>query len=115
MRQITLSAQTRETCSCQQKCPMIFLEIQIDQEVVCMEVHDLLVDIKAEKVEATEVKLDDMDLSPETLVGGENGALVEVESLLDNVYSAAVEKLPEQCTWKCWYYLKKMKKRIMVH
>lgn len=24
------------------------------------------------------MKLDDMDLSPETLVGGENGALVEV-------------------------------------
>ncbi|XP_016052758.1 PREDICTED: neurobeachin isoform X5 [Miniopterus natalensis] len=60
---------------------------------VHVEVHDLLVDIKAEKVEATEVKLDDMDLSPETLVGGENGALVEVGSLLDNVYSAAVEKL----------------------
>ncbi|XP_067998987.1 neurobeachin isoform X1 [Melanerpes formicivorus] len=60
---------------------------------VHVEVHDLLVDIKAEKVEATEVKLDDMDLSPETLVSGENGALVEVESLLDNVYSAAVEKL----------------------
>lgn len=60
---------------------------------VHVEVHDLLVDIKAEKVEATEVKLDDMDLSPETLVGGENGALVEVDSLLDNVYSAAVEKL----------------------
>lgn len=60
---------------------------------VHVEVHDLLVDIKAEKVEATEVKLDDMDLSPETLVGGENGALVEVESLLDNVYCAAVEKL----------------------
>lgn len=60
---------------------------------VHVEVHDLLVDIKAEKVEATEVKLDDMDLSPETLVTGENGALVEVESLLDNVYSAAVEKL----------------------
>ncbi|XP_049976144.1 neurobeachin isoform X3 [Alexandromys fortis] len=60
---------------------------------VHVEVHDLLVDIKAEKVEATEVKLDDLDLSPETLVGGENGALVEVESLLDNVYSAAVEKL----------------------
>uniref|UniRef100_A0A8D2IZ81 Neurobeachin n=1 Tax=Varanus komodoensis TaxID=61221 RepID=A0A8D2IZ81_VARKO len=58
-----------------------------------VEVHDLLVDIKAEKVEATEVKLDDMDLSPETLVTRENGALVEVESLLDNVYSAAVEKL----------------------
>ncbi|XP_037656516.1 neurobeachin isoform X3 [Choloepus didactylus] len=60
---------------------------------VHVEVHDLLVDIKAEKVEATEVKLDDLDLSPETLVGVENGALVEVESLLDNVYSAAVEKL----------------------
>ncbi|XP_064572209.1 neurobeachin isoform X6 [Zonotrichia leucophrys gambelii] len=60
---------------------------------VHVEVHDLLVDIKAEKVEATEVKLDDMDLSPETLGTGENGALVEVESLLDNVYSAAVEKL----------------------
>ncbi|XP_048151043.1 neurobeachin isoform X4 [Corvus hawaiiensis] len=60
---------------------------------VHVEVHDLLVDIKAEKVEATEVKLDDMDLSPETLGTGETGALVEVESLLDNVYSAAVEKL----------------------
>ncbi|NWV34098.1 NBEA protein, partial [Grantiella picta] len=60
---------------------------------VHVEVHDLLVDIKAEKVEATEVKLDDMDLSPETLGTAENGALVEVESLLDNVYSAAVEKL----------------------
>ncbi|XP_036379275.1 neurobeachin a isoform X3 [Megalops cyprinoides] len=61
---------------------------------VRVEVHDLLVDIKAEKVEATEVKLDDMDLSPETLGGGaENGPLVEVDSLLDNVYCAAVEKL----------------------
>ncbi|KAJ8368522.1 hypothetical protein SKAU_G00085500 [Synaphobranchus kaupii] len=63
---------------------------------VRVEVHDLLVDIKAEKVEATEVKLDDLDLSPETLVGvgvAENGALVEVDSLLDNVYCAAVEKL----------------------
>ncbi|XP_029458549.1 neurobeachin isoform X2 [Rhinatrema bivittatum] len=60
---------------------------------VRVEVHDLLVDIKAEKVEATEVKLDDLDLSPETLGTGENGALMEVESLLDNVYSAAVEKL----------------------
>lgn len=60
---------------------------------VHVEVHDLLVDIKAEKVEATEVKLDDMDLSPETLVGGESAALVEVDALLDNVYSAAVEKL----------------------
>ncbi|KAG5837509.1 hypothetical protein ANANG_G00240020 [Anguilla anguilla] len=37
---------------------------------VRVEVHDLLVDIKAEKVEATEVKLDDLDLSPETLVVG---------------------------------------------
>ncbi|MGH0169024.1 UNVERIFIED_CONTAM: hypothetical protein FKN15_055882 [Acipenser sinensis] len=60
---------------------------------VRVEVHDLLVDIKAEKVEATEVKLDDMDLSPETLAGRENGSLVEVDSLLDNVYCAAVEKL----------------------
>ncbi|KAI1893596.1 hypothetical protein AGOR_G00125350 [Albula goreensis] len=64
---------------------------------VRVEVHDLLVDIKAEKVEATEVKLDDLDLSPETLVVGvgvaENGSLVEVDSLLDNVYCAAVEKL----------------------
>ncbi|XP_036393306.1 neurobeachin isoform X3 [Megalops cyprinoides] len=60
---------------------------------VRVEVHDLLVDIKAEKVEATEVKLDDMDLSPETLGVAENGALVEVDSLLDNVYCAAVEKL----------------------
>uniref|UniRef100_A0A7N8XMH7 Neurobeachin n=1 Tax=Mastacembelus armatus TaxID=205130 RepID=A0A7N8XMH7_9TELE len=60
---------------------------------VRIEVHDLLVDIKAEKVEATEVKLDDMDLSTETLGVSENGALVEVDSLLDNVYCAAVEKL----------------------
>ncbi|KAM7412792.1 hypothetical protein PAMA_020259 [Pampus argenteus] len=60
---------------------------------VRVEVNDLLVDIKAEKVEATEVKLDDMDLSSETLGESENGALVEVDSLLDNVYSAAVEKL----------------------
>uniref|UniRef100_A0A4W5N7Z2 DUF4704 domain-containing protein n=1 Tax=Hucho hucho TaxID=62062 RepID=A0A4W5N7Z2_9TELE len=37
---------------------------------VRVEVHDLLVDIKAEKVEATEVKLDDLDLSPEGMVGG---------------------------------------------
>ncbi|KAJ8404707.1 hypothetical protein AAFF_G00335700 [Aldrovandia affinis] len=59
---------------------------------VRVEVHDLLVDIKAEKVEATEVKLDDMDLSPETLAGvvTENGALVEVDSLLDSVYCAGV-------------------------
>ncbi|KAJ8342609.1 hypothetical protein SKAU_G00325370 [Synaphobranchus kaupii] len=67
---------------------------------VRVEVHDLLVDIKAEKVEATEVKLDDLDLSPETLgvvgvaVGvQENGPLVGVDSLLGNVYCAAVEKL----------------------
>uniref|UniRef100_A0A8C4I3R7 Neurobeachin n=1 Tax=Dicentrarchus labrax TaxID=13489 RepID=A0A8C4I3R7_DICLA len=60
---------------------------------VKVEVHDLLVDIKAEKVEATEVKLDDMDLSSETLGVSENGALVEVDSLLDNAYCAAVEKL----------------------
>ncbi|XP_034166552.1 neurobeachin isoform X3 [Pangasianodon hypophthalmus] len=56
---------------------------------VQVEVHDLLVDIKAEKVEATEVKLDDM----ETLGVTDSGSLVEVDSLLDNVYSAAVEKL----------------------
>uniref|UniRef100_A0AAX7UEI9 Neurobeachin n=1 Tax=Astatotilapia calliptera TaxID=8154 RepID=A0AAX7UEI9_ASTCA len=56
-------------------------------------IHDLLVDIKAEKVEATEVKLDDLDLSSEPLGVSENGALVEVDSLLDNVYCAAVDKL----------------------
>uniref|UniRef100_A0A8C1VVM5 Neurobeachin n=1 Tax=Cyprinus carpio TaxID=7962 RepID=A0A8C1VVM5_CYPCA len=58
---------------------------------VRVEVHDLLVDIKAEKVEATEVKLDDLDLSPEVLGGGggmENGPLVEVDSLLDSDYCA---------------------------
>ncbi|KAE8287423.1 Neurobeachin Lysosomal-trafficking regulator 2 Protein BCL8B [Larimichthys crocea] len=69
---------------------------------VRVEVHDLLVDIKAEKVEATEVKLDDLDLSPEGLsgsVGGgggggiENGPLVEVDSLLDSAYCAVVQKL----------------------
>ncbi|XP_049927577.1 neurobeachin-like [Epinephelus moara] len=60
---------------------------------VRVEVHDLLVDIKAEKVEATEVKLDDLDLSSDSLGVSENGALVEVDSLLDNVYCAAVEKL----------------------
>ncbi|XP_075956980.1 neurobeachin isoform X3 [Anarhichas minor] len=60
---------------------------------VRVEVHDLLVDIKAEKVEATEVKLDDLDFSSETLGVSENGALVEVDSLLNNVYCAAVEKL----------------------
>ncbi|XP_028976570.2 neurobeachin a isoform X9 [Esox lucius] len=77
---------------------------------VRVEVHDLLVDIKAEKVEATEVKLDDLDLSPEGLVGGgggmeglgvggivggrmENGPLVEVDSLLDSTYCAVVRKL----------------------
>uniref|UniRef100_A0A665VYM8 Neurobeachin n=1 Tax=Echeneis naucrates TaxID=173247 RepID=A0A665VYM8_ECHNA len=66
---------------------------------VRVEVHDLLVDIKAEKVEATEVKLDDLDLSPEGLGGGvgggsgggmENGPLVEVDSLLDSAYCAAL-------------------------
>lgn len=60
---------------------------------VRVEVHDLLVDIKAEKVEATEVKMDDIELSSETLVVSENGPLVEVDSLLDNVYCAAVKKL----------------------
>uniref|UniRef100_A0A671VLQ2 Neurobeachin n=1 Tax=Sparus aurata TaxID=8175 RepID=A0A671VLQ2_SPAAU len=58
---------------------------------VRVEVHDLLVDIKAEKVEATEVKLEDIE--SETLGVSVNGALVEVDSLLDNVYCAAVEKL----------------------
>lgn len=56
---------------------------------VSVGVHDLLVDIKAEKVEATEVKLDDI----ETLGVSENGALVEVDSLLDSVYCAAAKKL----------------------
>uniref|UniRef100_A0A7N8YHK3 Neurobeachin n=1 Tax=Mastacembelus armatus TaxID=205130 RepID=A0A7N8YHK3_9TELE len=69
---------------------------------VRVEVHDLLVDIKAEKVEATEVKLDDLDLSPEGLVGSvgggggggmENGPLVEVDSLLDSAYCAVVQNL----------------------
>ncbi|KAF3705764.1 Neurobeachin Lysosomal-trafficking regulator 2 Protein BCL8B [Channa argus] len=69
---------------------------------VRVEVHDLLVDIKAEKVEATEVKLDDLDLSPEGLggsvgggggVGMENGPLVEVDSLLDSAYCAVVQNL----------------------
>lgn len=60
---------------------------------VRVEVHDLLVDIKAEKVEATEVKLDEMDLTSETVGVSENGALMEVDSLLDNVYCAAVKKL----------------------
>ncbi|XP_061659146.1 neurobeachin a isoform X2 [Syngnathoides biaculeatus] len=69
---------------------------------VRVEVHDLLVDIKAEKVEATEVKLDDLDLSPEGLGGGggvggsgsmENGPLVEVDSLLDSAYCAVVQNL----------------------
>lgn len=62
-------------------------------EAVRVEVQDLLVDIKAEKVEATEVKLDDLDLSSENLGVSKNGALVEVDSLLNNVYCAAVEKL----------------------
>uniref|UniRef100_A0A8K9XM46 Neurobeachin n=1 Tax=Oncorhynchus mykiss TaxID=8022 RepID=A0A8K9XM46_ONCMY len=61
-----------------------------------VEVHDLLVDIKAEKVEATEVKLDDLDLSPEGTVGRGrmgNGPLVEVDSLLDSAYCVVVRKL----------------------
>ncbi|XP_049599055.1 neurobeachin a isoform X6 [Syngnathus scovelli] len=66
---------------------------------VRVEVHDLLVDIKAEKVEATEVKLDDLDLSPEGLGGAggagspEDGPLVEVDSLLDSTYCTAVQNL----------------------
>lgn len=56
-----------------------------------VDVHDLLVDIKPEKVEATEVKLDDLD--SEALGVSDNGALVEMGSLLDNVYCAAVERI----------------------
>lgn len=59
---------------------------------VYVEVYDFLVDIKVEKVEVIEVKFDDMDLLLEILVGGENGVFVEVEFLLDNVYSVVVEK-----------------------
>lgn len=70
-----------------------FKEAEGAVDGVRVEVHDLLVDIKAEKVEATEVKLDDLDLSSEPLGVSENGALVEVDSLLDNVYCAAVDKL----------------------
>lgn len=69
------------------------LDVENSASGVHVEVHDLLVDIKAEKVEATEVKMDDMDLLPETLSVTENGGLVEVDCLLDNVYSAAVEKI----------------------
>lgn len=58
---------------------------------VRVDVHDLLVDIKPEKVEATEVKLDDLD--SEALGVSDNGALVEMGSLLDNVYCAAVERI----------------------
>lgn len=53
--------------------------------------HDLLVDIKAEKVEATEIKLE--DLESESVEVSENGALMGMDSLLDNVYCAAVKKL----------------------
>lgn len=58
---------------------------------VRVDVHDLLVDIKPEKVEATEVKLDDLD--SEALGVSDSGALVEMGSLLDNVYCAAVERI----------------------
>ncbi|XP_068507524.1 neurobeachin isoform X1 [Syngnathus scovelli] len=47
-------------------------------EGVEAEVQNLLVDIKAEKVEATEVKMDDLD------------ALMEVNSLLDEIYCGAL-------------------------
>lgn len=57
---------------------------------VMIDVGDL-VDIKAEKVEATEVKLNDLESEP--LGVSQNGALVGMGSLLDNVYCAAVEKL----------------------
>lgn len=60
-------------------------------DAVMVDVHDLLVDIKAEKVEATEVKLD--DLESESVGVSENGALVGMDSLMDNVFCAAVEKL----------------------
>lgn len=58
---------------------------------VMVDVHDLLVDFKAEKVEVTEVKLD--DLESESVGVSENGALVGMDSLLDNDYCAVVEKL----------------------
>lgn len=61
----------------------------VDQ--VRVDVHDLLVDIKPEKVEATEVKLDDLD--SEALGVSDGGALVEMGSLLGNVYCAAVERI----------------------
>lgn len=61
----------------------------VDQ--VRVDVHDLLVDIKPEKVEATEVKLDDLD--SEALGVSDSGALAEMGSLLDNVYCAAVERI----------------------
>lgn len=60
-------------------------------DAVRVDVHDLLVDIKPEKVEATEVKLDDLD--SEVLGGSDNGPLVQMGSLLDNVYCAAVERI----------------------
>lgn len=58
---------------------------------VMVDVHELLVDIRAEKVEATEVKLDDLESESEGV--SENGSLVGMGSLLDNVYCAAVKKL----------------------
>ncbi|KAL2096596.1 hypothetical protein ACEWY4_008744 [Coilia grayii] len=59
---------------------------------VRVEVHDLLVDIKAEKVEATEVKLEDMDLSPESTPAA-TATTAGVDVLLSSAYSAAVEKI----------------------
>lgn len=56
------------------------------------------------------MKLDDMDLSPETLVGGENGALVEVESLLDSNVSAAVARNSQNNVHGVFSDNKKMKK-----
>lgn len=58
---------------------------------VMVDVHELLVDIRAEKVEATEVKLDDLESESEGV--SENRSLVGMGSLLDNVYCAAVKKL----------------------
>ncbi|KAM9733236.1 neurobeachin isoform 4-T4 [Menidia menidia] len=87
------AADSRNLLSDEKGCEESFVSKEVTVNGVSVEVHDLLVDIKAEKVEATEVKLDDVDLSIETLGVSENGPLVEVDSLLDNVYCAAVEKL----------------------
>lgn len=74
----------RKRCEEHLKGPEMADEVMVD-------VRDLLVDIKAEKVEATEVKLN--DLESESVGVSENGAVVGMGSLLDNVYCGAVEKL----------------------